>query len=68
MSNKQEQFSIIGQKADLTSCRAKVIGKSSLVACLTEIHTCCCRFPIGTGKFCAHPLNSMIAQSELQSA
>jgi hypothetical protein len=50
------------QATGISACCARMLGKSNLAACHTDIHLCHWRFPANNMQFCAHPSNRQIAE------
>ena len=52
-------------KADTAVCRARRLGASNLVECLSRVDSCRWRISFGEGQLCSHQSNHMIASGEL---
>jgi len=50
---------------NISACCARMLGKSNLVMCHTEISFCRWLIPVGDEKLCLHPSNREIAQGIL---
>jgi NADH pyrophosphatase NudC (nudix superfamily) len=49
----------------MIACCARMLGKSNMVLCHTEIHSCHWHIPIDDGQLCAHPSSQQIVHGIL---